>query len=253
MSIVRARGFPAPEVLAVWAEPGELGAPAILMERLDGRPMLDALFPARLPTLIPTLAALHARLHAIDLADADLDAIPRYDGQLSMLHERIERAGLNGLSDGLAWLREHARAPASPVLCHGDFHALNIIMDSEHRVTGVIDWSLVTIAEPEFDVGCTRMLIAYAPVDAGVFSGGVGMFQRSVLGRRYYSRYRSLRSVDDERVRYYEAFRCLRSLAWAGEGMRASAPRRAGPWESPAVAKRLIRHFHRATGVAVSL
>ena len=121
------------------------------------------------------------------------------------------------------------------------------------RVTGVIDWSLATLAEPEFDVGCTRMLVAYAPISGGIASGLLSLFQRLVLARRYLGRYSRLRGVDRDRVSYYEAFRCLRALAWAGENTRVPAGGRRSPWDAPAVQKRLAQRFRHVSGVPVSL
>jgi aminoglycoside phosphotransferase (APT) family kinase protein len=252
MRVARAGGVPVPEVVAVWPTASTIGAAAIAMERLRGGTLLDDLFPTGLPKLVPTIARLQAQLHAIELADAETRDVPTYQDQLAMLGNRIESARLDGLSEGLAWLHERAPRPASLVLCHGDFHALNVISD-HGTVTGVIDWSLVTLAEPELDVGSTRILMAYAPVAAGVLSGMIRVFQRHVLARRYLRRCRALRPLDDARVRYYEAFRCLRALVWAAEQREPGAVARETPWSSPKVSQRLARHFRDVSGVVVAV
>jgi aminoglycoside phosphotransferase (APT) family kinase protein len=251
MRIARAGGLPVPDVVASWPTADPLGAPAILMERVAGRPLFEDLFPIGLPKLVPTLARLQAELHSLDVASVEPDEIPRYEDQLSRLRGRVEAAQLNGLLEGLAWLRDRAPASALPVLCHGDFHPFNILSEGG-TPTGVIDWSLATLAEPEFDVGCTRVVLAYAPAGAGIASALIGAFQRIVLSRRYYRRYLGIRRLEDERVAYYEAYRCLRALVWAGEAALNESMRRV-PWSAPEVSKRLAAHFRLRTGVSVSI
>ena len=126
-------------------------------------------------------------------------------------------------------------------------------------MTGVIDWSLALLADPAFDVGSTRVVLAFAPTGLPTpLSGLVGLFQRTVVARRYYQQYRSRRAVDEAAVRYYEAFRSLRCLVWAGESRRLAqgmslSDVRPGPWDAPNTARLLGRHFRRLTGLHVEL
>ena len=57
-------GYPAPRVLLAAADPAALGAPFLLMERVPGRPLLEA----RAIGMGAVLADLQLRLHALDPA-----------------------------------------------------------------------------------------------------------------------------------------------------------------------------------------
>jgi aminoglycoside phosphotransferase (APT) family kinase protein len=126
-------------------------------------------------------------------------------------------------------------------------------------VTGVIDWSLVVLADPALDVGSTKTVLAYAPSGLSApLAALVGAFQRNVLVRRYEAQYRARRDVDAAAVRYYEALRAFRSLVWAGESRRLAAGlrlthARPGPWDAPPIARRLARHFRRVSGIELEL
>jgi aminoglycoside phosphotransferase (APT) family kinase protein len=255
--VLRAVGFPVPNVLLACENPEVLGGAFLAMERLAGTDMFTDLFPRRLRRLTPMLAALQARLHG--LAPADLiGTLPTIDEPLRDLRARIDRARLDGFQAGVAWLGMHRPEPRALVVCHGDFHPRNVLMH-DGVVTGVIDWSLALVADPAFEVGSTRVVLAFAPTGLPApLARFAGLFQRAVVARRYYAQYRRRRAVDDSAVRYYEAFRSLRCLVWAGESRRLAEGMslrdvRPGPWDAPHTARLLGRHFHRLTGVRVDL
>ncbi len=165
--------YPAPRVLAANSGTDTLGAAFLVMKRLPGRPMLQAAtFAAmlrqafRLLTAYPgVLAQYQARLHALDtgplLRAIEAEGLPAagpseagisrrsatLDGQLEQLAHRIERLSLEGCHPALQWLLDNRPSnPARPVICHGDFHPINILM-AEGVVTGVVDWSMTTVAD----------------------------------------------------------------------------------------------------------
>ena len=250
-------GYPVPHVVASCADAAILGGPFLVLTRLAGTDMLRALVPRRVWQLTPTLAALQARLHALDPGPVRV-LLPGVDEILAGLRVRIEQADLAGLLPGLAWLASARPSASELVVCHGDFHPRNVLMDGE-RVTGVIDWSLVVLADPAFDVGSTKTVLAYAPSELPVpLAAILGAFQRHVVVRRFEAQYRRLRAVDAAAVRYYEALRAFRSFVWAGEARRlaqgVSLPHaRPGPWDAPPIARRLARHFLRTSDVRLTL
>ena len=255
--VLRAVGFPVPNVLLACADADVLGGTFLVMERVAGTDMFTDLFPRRLRRLTPMLAALQARLHALEPGDL-MGILPTIEEPLRDLQARIDRARLDGLQAGPAWLCKHRPEPRALVVCHGDFHPRNVLV-RDGVVTGVIDWSLALLADPAFDVGSTRVVLAFAPTGLPTpLSGLVGLFQRTVVARRYYQQYRSRRAVDEAAVRYYEAFRSLRCLVWAGESRRLAqgmslSDVRPGPWDAPNTARLLGRHFRRLTGLHVEL
>jgi len=275
------QGYPAPRVHLACADPDVLGGSFVVMDHLAGRPLLaDFLSPSTLFRLRTRafgfvsrlIAELQPRLHALD-PEALLEAVKAagvpseagpgrlslrsmtFEGQLGHMDYRITNARLGGLSPGLQWLLQNRPQERERVICHGDFHPLNI-MSERGRVTGVIDWQQTALADPAFEVGNTLMLLTLSPVGTGGASGAIAAIRRSTA-RRYLRAYLKARPLNPTAISYYEAYRCLRSLTWVGESRQAVAgvieDRGPNPWHPPAVAARLIARFQEISSVAVAL
>jgi aminoglycoside phosphotransferase (APT) family kinase protein len=240
------QGFPVPRVLHADAAPDALGAPYLVMEHVPGTMLLrEVTRPAELaahPTRIPRLvhqALVHvprltgewqARLHGLDAgplrrALAEAGFAPEesgFDPLLERLAERIDRHALAGLAAGLDWLRGRRPAGGPDVICHGDFVFTNLCVEAG-RVTGVLDWSNATLAEPAYDVAATlARLKSNVPGLPRVLARLVRSVQAR-LERRYLACYRCARPIDSARIRYYEAYWLLHELVWSGERLRAGA------------------------------
>ncbi len=278
-------GYPAPRVLLTSTDREAVGGPFIIMERLPGKMMLEDVFnPSRLLLLLPYILAevpkilveTQMKLHALDpeplLLALDAEGLSRggvapagvsrrtatVDGQLEQIRRRIEDAPLHGLKPGLQWVSEcRPPEPDQRVICHGDFHPLNVLMEGR-TVSGVIDWAMVTVAAPEFDVGNTKLLLDLAPMDFPRVVEQIAKVARPLLARRYYDAYRRQRSLDPEAVRYYEALRCVVELTWVGEFQLADAgvlaPRSGrSPWQARRPSNSLISLFRKITGIMLRL
>lgn len=278
-------GYPAPRVLLVGTTTEVVGGPFIIMERLPGRMMLDDVVkPSRLFSALPRIlgevprvvAEAQAKLHALDpsplLRALEAEGLPAHgagpagvsqrvatvDGQLDQVQRRVEANALDGMKPGLQWLLERRPPePERPVICHGDFHPLNILMEGV-RVSGVIDWANTTIADPAFDVGSTNVLLRLAPLEFPLLLEGIVSVARPILARRYYRAYRRLRAVDPQAMKYYEALRCVVELAWVGQHRRAlpgviEARSGPNPWGTPPATNRLLSHFRKIAGVTLTL
>lgn len=253
-------GFPAPRVLLHDADPASLGSPFLIMERLPGETMWSAAAKAGLPAFLAMprrLAELHARLHrlggeALREGARALGVDPAVMGvqaDVERLHRRIVREGLTGLLPGAGWLIGNFPPPAqAEVICHADFHPLNIMMDGS-RLSGVIDWANVVIAEPAYDIAALRTIALY--VDPGVPAWARGMVgvARRLMVRRYMSVYRAAAPLQMRNLPYYEAIRILSALAFAGE----ERPQAGNPWNAPHTVKRLVRRFETISGVRVRI
>jgi len=273
-----ARGYPAPRVLLASDDTESLGGGFLVMERLPGKTLADDFF--QLSTILRlrtrafgfvsrSMAQLHLRLHALDgiqlLQTLRTEGLPEsappyrvstrlasFEGRLEQLGARAGAANLDGLAPGIEWALKHRPKEPDEVLCHGDFHPLNVM--SEHgEISGVIDWSLATVASPAFDVGNTLMILGQA---SGAAEGGIASALRGSTAKRYLSQYQKVRPLDMDAVRYYEAYRCLQSLLWAAENriVRAKQPEvRPSPWDAPEVAGVLAARFQEISRVGVSL
>jgi len=230
---VAALGYPAARVLHTCEDVQPLGSSFLVMERLPGSIMLDLIFrPSRFWFRLPAiLASAQAQLHSLD-PDTLLLALEKADVPSRGLSvgdwlERVQRlisyARLDGLAPGMQWLLDN-RPPESErsVICHGDFHPLNILLD-RGKVTGVIDWPWVRLARPEYDVGATIAIFTQGPVDMPSFLQAVVSRGRGWFIRRYLSAYRRLCPLDSEALLYYEAVRLLGFVVEAGNHRQGAA------------------------------
>lgn len=280
-------GFPTPRVRMVGAPDVGLGGPFVVMDRLRGKSLArfwfaslatGALCAVLLQSAWPLVAGhllgcawmglvmgrYQLRLHRIPieavrakLDDGGLDA-RELDPEVWL--ETAERAigeqRLDGYAPGLRWLREHGLAMSTPTLCHGDLQPLNM-MATWTGVTGVLDWELTCVADPELDVAVAKSDITLLP---GPWLGALF----SPIYAAYALTLRVVGRVDRPRLRYYEALRAFVMLAMVAEQFRATQANKAAGVPDPAgtapdlppfFARMLIRaherRFRRLTGVAI--
>src|SRR5262245_4775347 len=264
-------GYPAPRVLLASADPSILGGPFLVMERLAGRPLLDA----RWLGVASAMVEMQTRLHALD-AEVLLQALDRegqasslaggpaisreavtFDGHLARLERRIARGSLRSLEQAMAWLLEHRpTGEHRHVICHGDFHPQNILM-TDGRVTGVIDWPNTVVADPAFDVASTRVLLGLVPVKLlGVPAPLRGLVEiaRRIIVPRSVRGYQRRRPLDAARLTYHEALACMRGLVRTAEARLAPIGESGlNPLDASVFGERLGARFARITGVVPRL
>lgn len=264
-NVTHSLGFPAPPVILTCVDAGVLGAAFVIMPRVPGRIMLDAMLGFRVLRMFRTLGTLHAQLHNLDV-DAfnqrmSSAGAPDWVQEWSTndwMEEHVAAASLSGLVPGIAWMREHQLSPAEQrSICHGDFHPINIMM-SGREVTGVLDWSMARVDDPAWDVGATAALMSQGPVDLPpVLYSLLGRVRGWLVGR-YLKAYAAVRPLDIDRVRYYEAVRCLGFLIEAGEHIQATAGviaplGKATAFGDPHVQRAIIERVRLITGVRLTL
>ena len=254
-------GFPAPRVLAASADPAALGGPFLVMERLPGRPMLQA----QRVGVSGAMARIQLALHALDpgpLLDAmarigERDAVT-FDGILERLRARIARGSLDGLEGVLGWLaRERPPAPARLAICHGDLHPQNILVD-DGAVSGVVDWPNTVVADPAYDVASTRIILGLVPLGlsaAPAPARALLALVRPIALARHLALYRRRAAVGARELAYYEVASALRHLVRAAEQRQAAASgaRPLGALDASDFAERLCARVARITGVIPSV
>lgn len=209
------RGIPAPRVLAV-AAPGELlHLPVMVMERVPGVTMLDALKarPWRLARLIGALADLHLRLHAVPVAGWPLPTeagTTLADARLAMVRRLVPRLGNPVLDAALE--RAEAVVPSlrgsDQVVCHGDFHPLNVLVEGDR--TWLIDWTDAALGPREGDVSRTALLFEVASIAASSRLERVVLARLGPrLARRYLRGYEAGAPLDPRLLRRWEALHAL--------------------------------------------
>ena len=160
---------PAPAVHWIDAQGAILGAPSVVMQRVNGRCDYMVLnggepLPERL-SLARHFVELMAQIHAVDWRAHDLGAhlgMPdpqREDGpaQSELNHwageyRRVQLEAHPELDYVLTWMRQRAPASAGIALVHGDFKPGNALIEGA-RITAMLDWETAHLGDPLEDLG----------------------------------------------------------------------------------------------------
>ena len=180
---------PAPHVLFTEDDPGVLGAPFLVMERIDGDIPSDdppfttggwvmELSPQQRRDMwersIDVMAAIHAADHTglglgfLEGAEhaAGLDAqLERW----SQLFDWAREGEANPVIDeAFRWLRDHKPTDPGPnVLTWGDARVGNIIYSPTLEPVAVLDWEMVALANREVELGWWLFLMRDHPEGFG--------------------------------------------------------------------------------------
>lgn len=265
---VAAQGFPTPAVHLVGGSDDGLGRAFMVMDLADGAPMLDGLGGAGVVASLPTLArrlpsALGesmAALHRLDVAPvrarlAALDGTgPAVEigDYVTRLAAGAGSLGRQDLAAAARWLEAHPSPPEPAVICHGDLHPFNLLVDAEGTVT-VLDWSAALLAPAAYDVAFTSLLLSEPPLAVPRPLAPVIHSAGRLLARRFRQAYASTVGVDVDPVslRWHEAVVCLRALVEVAHWVAADEvdAHRGHPWLISGAA--FARRLHRLTGTAV--
>lgn len=273
------QGLPAARALGACADPGVIGAPFFVMERLPGVPLYgdaidlgaDGLPRASWRRILQQgegpvldlprmLADVDLRIHSAatkPVKDAIAEAGLHWqdltlDGRLLALGERVAECQLDGLRAGVDWLQKHRpESRSEDVVCHGDMQPLNLLMRGG-QLTGILDWANATLGPPEFEIGWTRAI--YLTIDLSP-PGPLRLLEKplgELLIRRYTHCYERARPIDRSTLAYFEAFRSLSGLGMLGE-MVVRGEEIRDAWNSRSAIDRVVRHVRTRTGVGVSI
>lgn len=237
-----------------------LGRPFLVMDLVSGADPAQVSGPRTairaFRDVPPLLARVMASLHALDPAPVRA-ALSDRGVTIEELGARAvlgELAGEPWLAPVLDWLEPRRIEADTEVVCHGDLHALNLLVEGT-SITAVLDWELATLAAPEYDVARTSLILATVPVP---MPRGLRPLVQA-LGRRsarvFRAAYRELRPLDDESLVWHDALHCARTLALVARHRRAAPGDGLGDgpgalWDpvAPAVARRL----EEATGLRLT-
>jgi len=259
-------GYRTPAVHLAGGPDDGLGQAFMIMDLAPGRPMLTGLSGvgaiAALPRLARQLPEVLAdsliRLHRLDptpvrerLASTGT-YVSGMDQVVTSLGETAEMLGRTDLTAVASWLATHRPLHEPEVICHGDLHPFNVLVDSEGSIT-VLDWSAALLAPAAYDLAFTGLTLAEPPVAVPRPLRPLVRVAGRFLARRFRRSYRRLSGtdLDDHSLRWHEGVVCLRALVEVAGWVAADqvSERKGHPWLvcGPAFATRL----HALTGVAV--
>jgi aminoglycoside phosphotransferase (APT) family kinase protein len=220
--------FPAPRPLAYCDDPGVLGAPFYLMERLTGTILRKEIPPQLSPELAPRLAesfvATLARLHALDWRALGLDGKPEgyVARQVSGWTKRWHDARTDEIPDAervSEWLAANLPGESGAALIHNDFKFDNLILDEGDwtRVVGVLDWEMATIGDPLMDLGTALSYWTQAddPEELQAFRFGPTTVPGMPIRRELAARYFALSGRPVEDLTFYYVFALFKNVGVA--------------------------------------
>lgn len=161
----------APDLIA---HPRMAGAPAAVvdLELGDWRWRFSQASPPEL--FLESLAVALAGLHRIDSSQATAEGVItlRIDDLRAVTSERIDQArdGLN-VPDAVwrrwhEWITDDSCWPSAATLVHGDLQPGHILVDEEHRVVGLTDWSEAHVGDPATDFSLLYASIGFDALKA---------------------------------------------------------------------------------------
>jgi aminoglycoside phosphotransferase (APT) family kinase protein len=157
-----ATGAPVPTLLATGDGSDPIGAPYLMMERLDGetlptRLLRDDRWATVRPRLPRELGRVLARIHSVE--PAAVPSLAYVPDRLAALRQRHDAFGepRPALETAFRWLEANRPPQATPTLVHGDFRNGNLLI-TPAGLRAVLDWELAHIGDPREDLGwvCTR-------------------------------------------------------------------------------------------------
>ena len=217
-----------PGVFAYEPDPGVLGAPFLVMDRIDGRVPSDdppftaagwvlELDPEQQARMDDSALGVIAQIHRVDhdrlglafLAERE-PGEPGLDQQLAYWERTFAWAAAGDcnptITGALDWIRAHRPAEREPlVLNWGDARPGNMLFADDMSIAGVLDWEMVCLASPEMDLGWWLFLLRHhtegigAPAPAGFPSRAETI-----------ARYEALSGHEARHVDFYEAFAGVR-------------------------------------------
>ena len=239
------QGYPVAQVHQVCTELSVLGGAFMLMDLVPGVPLGFAD-----PDLVASmLGSLHADLHMrnpVELKRA-LGTHGIDPGRCIKDHSignlQDIKSNMPWMTEIFDWLEDHPPlVPNQLVGCHGDFHPLNIMMDSG-QVTGVLDWGSFAFADPNYDIGNTLILITIPYKYLATQLEGFPIYDSDEMVHTYMTAYQRRKPIDLTTLDYYLVRRCVLALIHGAEGQKV--------WQHPPIVTDLLTRVREKTGIEV--
>jgi aminoglycoside phosphotransferase (APT) family kinase protein len=219
---------PVPTVLFHEPDTSVLGAPFIVMERLDGRVAADdppftatgwvlELSQEQQATLCDNALKAMTEIHKADWQALGLEFLDQrhlgpagLDQHLAYWQSTFEWASEGEANPtveaGFEWVRENRPTDDEPlVLNWGDARIGNMLIGDDMAVNGVLDWEMVSLGSPELELGWWLFLLRHHTEGIGL-ELPPGFPDRDAV----IARYQELTGHEVKHVDFYEVFAALR-------------------------------------------
>ncbi|HMQ61291.1 MAG TPA: phosphotransferase family protein [Flavilitoribacter sp.] len=159
-----------PKVISYTDDPGYIGAPFYLMEKVEGV-ILRGKMPLEMIPLPDTMARIAgslvnnlSALHRLPLASGGLAGFGKPEGyaerQVSGWGKRYFAAKTDEIPElehAIRWLPGHIPAHSDAALIHNDYKYDNLVLDPDDwtKIRAVLDWEMATVGDPLMDLGTT--------------------------------------------------------------------------------------------------
>ena len=156
-----------PEMLLYSDDRSVVGTEFYVMERVEGRVLVDNLMPGiPLPerrAYFEALAAMLAAIHRVDIGGSGLDGFgktggfaTRQIGRWARQWELSKPEPNKDIDRLIEWLPRNLPEDDRTTLVHGDFRLGNVMFHPvEPRIVAVLDWELSTLGHPLADLAHT--------------------------------------------------------------------------------------------------
>lgn len=225
---------PHPRAWLVCSDPAVIGAPFLIMDKIDGfTPGFDLPEPfAGDPALRRDLAEAYVDalvdLAAVDWRARGLDGLGKPEGFLERQVPRwlaqLERYRVRDLPElefVTGWLERNRPEMSEPTIMHGDYSPFNVMVapTPPARLAAVIDWDTGTIGDPLLDLG--HLLARWTdPGEEPVLQAQAGGTEHYPTRAQLAARYAERSGRDLSALPYYECL-ALFKLAIILEGTYA--------------------------------
>jgi aminoglycoside phosphotransferase (APT) family kinase protein len=234
LTALASTAVPVPATLTMCEDPGVIGAPFYVMEKIEGmtlRTVEDtaALTPQQRDGLSASLIEILATLHEVDAAEVGLSDWGRPDGYLERQVRRwrkqwqasatVERPEVDELLERLG--HSLPRTVHSGIV-HGDFKVDNLMVDAADatRVVGLLDWEMATLGDTATDLGVLLSFWDRPDEPFHPLTDGVTALDGFWTRQQLVERYAELRGIEPPDVGWYLVFADVK-IAVIFEGIHA--------------------------------